>query len=310
MPTSPPDISFPNLGINLNRVPMYLIGNDPDFSVIYFSWFPMNIYLYAVSIVIGITAAYLIGIWHVKNSGQSVSAYTDLLLLGVPLAIVGLRIYYMVFNWDMFRGRNVLSAFFDIRDGGLAIFGGIIGAAIAAAIMGRKKNIPFALMADTGAPSMLLGQVIGRFGNFFNREAFGSPSDGVFAMQIRVDQARYTTPELLENVVYVSGVPYFQVHPTFIYEAAFNFVLMIALILYRPRKTFDGEIVLMYFMGYGIIRFFVESLRTDQMIFMNTGLPLNQITSVLFAVVSGGLIIAGHLRARNIIPASTQGRKR
>ncbi|MCL2216566.1 MAG: prolipoprotein diacylglyceryl transferase, partial [Defluviitaleaceae bacterium] len=196
-------------------------------------------------------------------------------------------------------GQNFIRVFFDIRGGGLAIYGGIIGAALAATIIGVRKNIPFTVLADTGAPSMLLGQVIGRWGNFFNREAFGSYSDGLFAMRIRLDQAHYITTELLETAVVTAyGVDYLQVHPTFLYEAAFNFVLMVALIFYRPHKKFSGEILLLYFLGYGVIRFFVEALRTDQMIFANTGIPLNQITAVLFAVVSAGLLIAGHLRAR------------
>ncbi|MCL2199895.1 MAG: prolipoprotein diacylglyceryl transferase [Defluviitaleaceae bacterium] len=283
-----PDIWFPNLGIYFNNVPRIAI-----------SVFGFNIYWYSVIIAFGIFAAYFLAIWWVKKSGQKVDDYTDLLLLGVPLAILGLRLYYLAFNWDMYRGQNFIRVFFDFRSGGLAIYGGIIGAALAAAIMGMRKNIPFATMADTGAPSMLLGQVIGRFGNFFNREAFGGYTDGLFAMRIQEQQvhiARYITDEIRENIIYVNGAHYIQVHPTFLYEAAFNLALMIALIIYRPYKKFNGEIVLLYFLGYGIIRFIVESLRTDQMMLFNTGLPLNQVVAVLFAVVSAALIIAGHTR--------------
>ena len=294
-----PDIWFPNLGVRLNSVPRYLIGDNRDLSVIYAPGFPLNIFLYAVMIIIGIVSAYFLAIWYVKKTGQKVEDYLDLLLLGVPMALLGLRLYYLMFNWDSYSGQSFFRVFFDIRGGGLAIFGGIIGAVVAATIIGVRKNIPFTVLADTGAPSMLLGQVIGRWGNFFNREAFGMYSDGLFAMRIRLDQAHYTTQELMETaVVTFYGVDYFQVHPTFFYEAAFNFLLMVALIIYRPYKKFSGEIVLLYFFGYGIIRFFVEGLRTDQMIFANTGIPLNQITAVLFAIVSAALIIAGHLRAR------------
>lgn len=285
-----PDIWFPNIGIYFENVPRYL-----------FSIFGLNIYLYAISIVVGMIAATLHGIWWVKRSGQKVEDYIDLLLLGVPLALVGLRLYYLAFNWDMYSGQNFFVVFFRFRDGGLAIYGGIIGAALAAAIMGMRKNIPFTTMADTGAPSMLLGQGIGRFGNFFNREAFGGYTDNFFAMRIRVEDVRGTqhvTQELWENIIIANGVEYFQVHPTFLYEAAFNFVLMVVLLIYRPHKRFNGEIVLYYFLGYGIIRFFVESFRTDQMILFNTNLPLNQVVAVLFAVVSAALIIAGHLRVR------------
>ncbi|MCL1862707.1 MAG: prolipoprotein diacylglyceryl transferase [Defluviitaleaceae bacterium] len=283
-----PDIWFPNLGIYFNNVPRVAI-----------SVFGFNIYLYAVMIFIGIVAAYFLAIWWVKKSGQKVDDYTDLLMLGVPMAIVGLRIYYMAFNWDLYRGQNIIRAFFMFRSGGLAIYGGIIGAALAAAIIGMRKNIPFATMADTGAPSMLLGQVIGRFGNFFNREAFGGYTDGLFAMRMQAEQVligRYITDEIRNNMIFVNGANYIQVHPTFLYEAALNLLLMIALIVYRPHKRFNGEIVLLYFLGYGVIRFIVEGFRTDQMMLFNTGLPLNQVTAVLFAVVSAALLIAGHTR--------------
>jgi phosphatidylglycerol:prolipoprotein diacylglycerol transferase len=288
-----PDIWFPNIGIYFENV-----SRSP------FSIFGIEIYWYAIFIVAGIIAAYYMGIWWVKKSGQKVDDYTDLLLLGVPLAVIGLRLYYLIFNWgDMYSGQNFFVVFFQIRDGGLAIYGGIIGAALAAAIMGMRKNIPFSVMADTGAPSMLLGQVIGRFGNFFNREAFGGYTDNFFAMRIRTDQVHganaVITDEILENIIVANGAEYFQVHPTFLYEAFFNLILMIALLIYRPRKKFNGEIVLLYFFGYGVIRFFVESLRTDQMMFFNTGLPLNQVVAVLFAAVSAALIIAGHLRVRD-----------
>ena len=296
----PPDISFPNLGISFGNVPTYFIGNDPDASLIYFSGFPINIYLYAVSIVIAITLAALLGFWSAKVSGQKVDDYVDLLLVGVVLAFIGLRVYYVIFNWDQFRGQGFLNIFvLGIRDGGLAIYGGIIGAAVAAAIIGARKNIPFSVIADTGAPSMLLGQAIGRWGNFFNREAFGGYTDGLLAMQIRYDQARHVTQELRDTaVVYVNGVRYLQVHPTFFYESFLNFAFMVALLFYRPRKKFDGEIVLLYFLGYGIIRFFVEGMRADQMMLGGTGLPLNQVTAVLFSMVSLTLLIIGYRRPK------------
>jgi len=298
-----PDIWFPNLGIYFDNVPQFLIGDDPNASIIYISNFPMNIYLYAIMIIIGIAAAYFLAIWYVKKSGQKWEDYFDLLLLGVPMAFLGLRLYYLAFNWSDFEGQNFFSAFFDLRSGGLAIYGGIIGAVIAALIIGMVKNIPFATLADTGAPSMLLGQVIGRFGNFFNREIFGGYTDGLFAMRIQLEQTRFLNQELMDTaVVYAQGINYLQVHPTFLYEAVFNLLLMIGLIVYRPHKKFNGEIVLLYFLGYGIIRFIIEGIRTDQMIFFNTGIPLNQITAVIFAVISAGLIVRGHIKAKATKP--------
>lgn len=290
-----PDIAFPNLGLSLGNVPRYLIGSDPDFSLVYFSGFPINIHMYGAVIVFGVALAALLGFWSAKKTGQKVEDYVDLLMIGLVFAIIGLRAYYMIFNWEQFAGQNVFVAFFRFRDGGLAIYGGIIGAAAAALVISRRIKTPFRVIADTGAPSMLLGQSIGRWGNFFNREAFGGYTDNLLAMQIRLDQAAYMTRELYETaIVYVSGVRYLQVHPTFFYESFLNFLYMVALLIYRPRKKFDGEIVLLYFLGYGIIRFIVESMRTDQMILAGTGLPLNQVVAVLFSVVSLVLLVMGY----------------
>ena len=281
----PPDIFFPNLGISFNTVPQHA-----------FTIFGFSIYMYALFIVAGIIAAYYLAVWYAKKTGQDPNDYFDLLMLGVPMAVVGLRVYYLVFNWDIYQGRP-LSVLINIRGGGLAIYGGIIGALLAGVIISFRKNIPFTTITDTCAPSLLLGQVIGRFGNFFNREAFGGFTNNLFAMCIRADQARAPRADLFEHAVTAHGIQYLQVHPTFLYEAFFNFILMILLILYRPHKKFNGEVILLYTLGYGIIRFFVEGLRTDQLMFFDTGLPASQIMSVVFVVVSVVLIITGHMRS-------------
>jgi len=280
-----PDIWFPNLGIYFENVPQHA-----------FSIFGFEIYMYAFFIIAGIAAAYFLAAWYAKRTGQKAEDYLDLLLLGVPMAVLGLRIYFMVFNWDNYAGQPFLRAFFNFRGGGLAIYGGIIGALLAGVIIGLKKGIPFTTIADTCAPSLLLGQVIGRMGNFFNREAFGSFTDNLFAMRIRADQARSIRADVMEEIITAQGVQYIQVHPTFLYEMFFNFILMILLILYRPHKKFGGEIILLYTLGYGIIRFFIEGLRTDQLMFFDTGLPASQIMSAVFVVVSVVLIIFGHMK--------------
>ena len=279
-----PDIWFPNLGISFENVPRVFI-----------TVFGFEIFWYAIFIVLGILSAYLLAVWYAKRTGQKPNDYTDLLIVGVILAFIGLRLYYMVFTWDSEQGGNFILEFLNFRGGGLAIYGGIIGALVAGIIVSAKKNIPFTTFTDTCAPSLLLGQIIGRFGNFFNREAFGGPTDGLFAMRIRVDQSFMRTQELLDSAVYARGVQYFQVHPTFLYEQFFNLLLMIFLLVYRPHKKFAGEIILLYMLGYGIIRFFLEGLRTDQLPFFGTGLAASQVMSVVFVVVAAGLLLAGHM---------------
>jgi len=283
MPNTPPDIWFPNLGIWFQRIPRYI-----------FSIGGFEIYWYAIWIVLGITCAALLAFWYANKTGQKVSDYMDLLILGIILAFIGLRLYYLVFNWDNYRGRPLLVVLFNIREGGLAIYGGIIGALLAGYIISRRKKIPITTITDTAGPSLALGQAIGRIGNFFNREAFGGYTDGLFAMRIRVDQAMYTTPELLQQAYTFQGVEYMQVHPTFLYESLFNFALVTALVLYRPHKRFDGEMIFLYMFAYGVARFFIEGLRTDQLIFFGTGLAASQIVSVIFALIAGVMLFRGY----------------
>jgi len=283
MPTNPPDIWFPNIGIWFQRVPRYV-----------FSIGGFEIYWYALMIVLGIICAAGIAFLYAHKTGQKVSDYMDLLILGIVLAFIGLRVYYLAFNWQHYRGQPFFSVLLNPRGGGLAIYGGIIGAILAGFIISKVKKIPITTITDTAGPSLALGQAIGRFGNFFNREAFGGYTDSLFAMRIRVDQAMYTTPELMERIHVFSGVEYIQVHPTFLYESVFNFALVAALVIYRPHKRFDGEMILLYMFGYGVARFFIEGLRTDQLIFWGTGLPASQIVSVLFVIVAGVMLFLGY----------------
>jgi len=281
-----PEIWFPNLGFYFERVPRHFISIG-DFAI----------YWYAVMIVSGIILATLLALWWARKTKQDVQIYLDLLMVGLVFAFIGLRTYYVIFNWDAFRGQPLWRTSFDLRGGGLAIYGGIIGAALAGLFISWRKRVPFFVLADTGAPSMLLGQVVGRFGNFFNAEAFGSYTDNLFAMRIRTDRAAFTTPELWETAVEANGAWYIQVHPTFLYEAAFNLVWMIALIIYRPHKRFDGEIFWLYFLGYGVARFFIEGLRTDQLPFFGTGLAASQVMSVAFVIVALIFLITGYIYA-------------
>ncbi|MCL1845948.1 MAG: prolipoprotein diacylglyceryl transferase [Defluviitaleaceae bacterium] len=290
------DIGFPNLGIYFENVPRVMF----TIPVV-----DRPVYWYGFMVVAGIIAAYFLGVWWIKKTGQKVEDYTDLLLLGLPLALIGLRTHFLIFMHDGVTNlQTFFATFFRFADGGLAIYGGIIGSIIAVVIISKWKKIPFTTIADTAAPSFVLGQVIGRFGNFFNREAFGGYTDSLFAMSMNTENipgfphGSHITEEMLANSALIDGHQFIQVHPTFLYEAFFNLILMFALLIYRPRKKFGGEIVLFYLLGYGVIRFIIESLRTDQMMLFNTGLPVNQVLAASFAVVSAALIIMGHINHR------------
>lgn len=272
-----PSIRFPHLGIELG-----------DFGKS-FSIFGFEIAYYGLIIGIGMLVGILMAVREAKKTGQNPDDYIDLALYGIISAIIGCRIYYVAFEWSYYK--NHLLEIFDLRKGGLAIYGGIIAAVICTYVLSKRKKIPVWRMLDTGCTSLIAGQIIGRWGNFMNREAFGGYTDGLFAMQIRLDDAAYTTPDLMEKLVNINGVDYIQVHPTFLYESLWNLAVLILLILYRRHKKFEGEVFLMYAAGYGLGRAWIEGLRTDQLLLPVIGVPVSQVLSVLIVITCIAVII-------------------
>ena len=261
------EINFPNLGIYLDHV-----GKN-------ISIFGFSIAYYGIVIVTGMMIAIWIAQREAKRTGQNPEQYLDLAMIGIAAGILGARIYYVIFAWDYYK--DDLLSIFNIRQGGLAIYGGIIGACIAVVIYSRKKKQNFSLMVDTGCVGLVLGQIIGRWGNFFNREAFGGYTDGLFAMQLPVSAVRANeiTQKMWDHVVTVNGVEYIQVHPTFLYESLWNVGVLLFLFWFRKRKKFNGEVFLMYLIGYGLGRIWIEGLRTDQLLLPVVGLPVSQLLS-------------------------------
>lgn len=265
------DIAFPHLGIEIVSLPKGLaIGG---FTIAY----------YGVIIALGMVGGLMLVRWQAARTGQNPELYMDYALFGILFAIVGARLYYVAFSWDHYKDN--LLEIFNIRGGGMAIYGSVIAATITAIVFCRIKKYSFLLFADTASPALILGQVIGRFGNFMNREAFGEYTDSLFAMQLRVDQVAGTSvsDRMKEHMVTEGGVQYIQVHPTFLYESVWNLVVLILMLLRTKKKAFDGEIFLMYLVGYGIGRAWIEGLRTDQLQIGSTGIAVSQVLSVLIA---------------------------
>ena len=266
------DISFPNLGIYLENVPKR------------FEVFGVEIALYGVIIAVGMLLAINLVAYIAKKSGQNPDVYWDLAIIAILAGVVGARLYYVIFSWDSYK--DDLLSIFNLRQGGLAIYGGIIGGFIAMFIFAKVKKHRPTLLADTAVPGIALGQIMGRWGNFFNREAFGEYTDGLFAMRLPVDSVRYTeiTTTMVENME--TGANYIQVHPTFLYESLWNIGLLILMLVLWRKKHFDGEVALLYFGGYGIGRFWIESLRTDQLQIGNTGIAVSQLLGLLLFVAA------------------------
>ena len=267
------EINFPNLGIYLNHV-----GKN-------ISIFGFSIAYYGIVIVTGMMIAIWIAQREAKRTGQNPDQYLDLAMIGIAAGIAGARIYYVVFAWDYYK--DDLLSIFNIRQGGLAIYGGIIGACIAVVIYSRKKKQSFGLLMDTASMSIVFGQIMGRWGNFFNREAFGDYTNNLFAMQLPVSAVRANeiTQKMWDHAVTVNGVEYIQVHPTFLYESLWNVAVLLFLFWFRKRKKFNGEVFLLYLIGYGLGRIWIEGLRTDQLLLPVVGLPVSQLLSGCLVVV-------------------------
>ena len=261
------EINFPNLGIYLDHV-----GKN-------ISIFGFSIAYYGIVIVTGMMIAIWIAQREAKRTGQNPEQYLDLAMICIAAGILGARIYYVIFAWDYYK--DDLLSIFNIRQGGLAIYGGIIGACIAVVIYSRKKKQNFSLLMDTASMSIVFGQIMGRWGNFFNREAFGDYTNNLFAMQLPVSAVRANeiTQKMWDHVVTVNGVEYIQVHPTFLYESLWNVGVLLFLFWFRKRKKFNGEVFLMYLIGYGLGRIWIEGLRTDQLLLPVVGLPVSQLLS-------------------------------
>jgi len=267
-------INFPNLGIYLENVPK-------TFSVGGFT-----IALYGCLIALGVLAGILVASHEAKITGQDPDLYWDFAIYAVVLSIVGARIYYVAFSWDNYK--NDLWSIFNIRQGGGAIYGSVIAAFLTAFVYAKVKKINFLTLIDTGVMGLIMGQVIGRWGNFTNREVFGEYTDNLVAMQLPLEavRARDVTDNIMSHMP--EGANYIQVHPTFLYESMWNLALFVILSLFRKKRVFKGENAVLYLGGYGLGRFIIEGIRTDQLKLGSTDIAVSQLLAgclVLFAIV-------------------------
>ena len=267
--TSP--ISFPGLGIE---------GiNPPDgFSI---PGTNFEIKFYGVIIAIGVLLAVTYCLRRAKQFGVTQDDILNLVLICLPSAIVGARLYYVIFEWDQFFGPGIpWYRFLDIRSGGLAIYGGVIAGFLTAYLFSRRRKISFWALADCCVQGLFIGQAIGRWGNFMNREAFGAATELPWRMRL-----------------WTSATTYMDVHPTFLYESLWNVIglLLLYFVVSRARR-FDGENTCFYFIWYGLGRFWIEGLRTDSLYLFHWTLfgqriRVSQAVSLVMVLVCTGILI-------------------
>lgn len=269
------DINFPNLHIYLKNV-----GKSVDI-------FGFSIAYYGIIIAIGMLLSILLIMYRGKKAGIDEDAGLDVCIYSLVFGIIGARLYYVAFQWDLYKDN--LLQIFNLREGGLAIYGGVLVGMVACIVVCKCKKLSFFQVADIVMPGVLVGQIMGRWGNFFNREVFGGYTNNIFAMELPLNAVRSMddiTQEMISHGRMVGDVMYVQVHPTFLYESLWNLVLLIFLLWYTKRKKFDGELFFDYLFFYGLGRFWIEGVRTDQLKLWGTGIPVSQVVAVVMMIVS------------------------
>jgi len=255
-------ITFPLLGLSFE------FANS-------FTVFGFRIYWYGVIIALGFLLGALYALWRAKDIGLTQENILDMLICAAPAAIIFARLYYVLFyQWG---GEN--KYFQDpiqilyIRDGGLAIYGGIIGAVLAVVIYAKVKKVSLGALLDVGGLGLLIGQAVGRWGNFANREAYGIETGVPWRMGLTLEGA----------TIYV--------HPTFLYESVWNALGFVLLHLFSKKKKqrYSGQVFLLYMIWYGLGRFWIEGMRTDSLYLFGTGLRISQVLAALAVVVGAAL---------------------
>ncbi|WP_455140545.1 prolipoprotein diacylglyceryl transferase [Stomatobaculum longum] len=275
------DLRFVHLGITIEHLQNHI------------TIFGFSIAFYGIIIGIGMLLGITLAARDAERRGIGEDTVYDFALLGIVCGVIGARLYYVFFRWDNYRGN--LLEILNLRAGGLAIYGGVIGGILSLMVYCRRKKQNFLNLADSLILGVLVGQILGRWGNFFNAEAFGRYTDSLFAMQLRRDIVNpiMINSALLQHLVRVNGVDYIQVHPTFLYESVWNLCLLLFLLWYRPKKRFTGEMFFLYLGGYGLGRVWIEGLRTDSLLVPGTGIAVSQALAGVCVLVALLCILAG-----------------
>ena len=281
------DLIFPHLGIIIQHLPNHI------------TVFGFRIAFYGIIIGAGMLLGLAVAQWDAKRRGQDPELYLDFALYAIILSVIGARLYYVAFEWGYY-GKHPLEIL-NIRGGGLAIYGGILAAILTAIVYTRVKKISFLQLADTGVLGLITGQIVGRWGNFFNAEAFGGYTDSLFAMRLKesIVNPSMISADVAAHRILDDGIAYLQVHPTFLYESCWNLCALCFLIWFgKHRQKWTGQIFFLYLLYYGVGRFFIEGLRTDQLLIPGTSLAVSQCLSAVLAVLSAAVLLLSGIKQK------------
>lgn len=272
-------INFPNLGIELESVNQGI------------SFLGINISYYGILMALAILVGMGVILLEARYTGQHPEDYLDMAMITIPAAIIGARIYYVIFSWDIYKD-SILQVF-AVWKGGLAMYGGLIAGFFVICIFANTRSMWTPEVLDTVSLGLLAGQAIASWGSYFNRESFGEYTNALFAMQLPIDSVRIAdvTDRMRNHLVELDGVRYIQVHPLFLYQFIWCLVLLILLIIYRYNKEFDGEIFCLYMAGYSAGRIWMEGLRTDALTLPGLGWPVSRIVAIICLIISVAVIV-------------------
>ena len=247
-----------------------MLMNIQPIDPVAFSIGPLSIHWYGILIAAGMILAYLLANYEANRKGLPEGTFVDLMFYIIIASLVGARLYYVLFNFEYYAANP--AAIIRVDQGGMAIHGGLIGGFVAGIIFARVKGYSFMQIADITAPSILLGQVVGRLGNFINQEAHGGEVTREFLESLML-------PEFIINQMYIDGAYY---HPTFLYESIWNIIGIVLILLLRPHLKI-GQSILLYLIYYSVGRFFIEGLRTDSLM-LTESLRAAQMISIVLIV--------------------------
>ena len=303
-------IAFPGLGIGEFEVSNVAFDFADILSVFGIKIGSFPVYWYGIIITMGILVAFLYVVFRGKYEGIKSDQIVDVAIWAVVIAIVGARLYF-VFSKpeDFFVGSFIesIKKIVDLRSGGLAIYGGVIGGIIGVVLVTQIKKINSLKFLDMGAPALMFAQTMGRWGNFMNGEAYGGlVEEGNPLYFFRMDLCSYNTQhdKVLKEALGDFPQGMVSVHPTFLYESLWNLVGFIIINVLYKKKKFNGQVLCMYLAWYGIGRFFIEALRTDSLYIPNTEIRISQLVGIICFVIFGAVIVAGLIYAKKRLYAN------